>query len=431
MSQQLINDLREREASGRPVCIGLIGAGEMGTDIVMQVAQMKGVRIGALAEVRPDAARDAIRIAGRTADSAEDADSDAAVSAAIDRDRTALCQDPKLVCTNERIDVLIDATGNPGVGAELAMIGMEHGKHIVTMNVEADVTIGPYLKRQAKKAGVVYSLGAGDEPSSTMELINFVQSLGYPVVCAGKGKNNPMRIEATPDQYEDEARRRNMNPRMLVEFVDGSKTHIEMTAIANATGLVPDVPGMHGPAAGLDDLSKVLCPEADGGVLKKKGVVDYSVGKGVSPGVFCIAEMSHPRVRERMHDLKLGEGPYYAFVRPYHLTSLEVPLSAARAVLYGAPDMQPLDEPVAEVAALAKRDLEPGETLDRIGEYCYRGWAVTVKEARSRNALPLGLAERAEVIQPIRAGEYLTYDNCRPEQGAKVVELRRRQDAGE
>ncbi|WP_423821058.1 hypothetical protein V5738_12050 [Salinisphaera sp. SPP-AMP-43] len=431
MSQNLSSDLREREASNTPINVGLIGTGEMGTDIVMQVAQMPGIRIAGVAEVRAEAARKAIEIAGHAAGDAETADSESAVEQCIANRRIAICEDAEVICRSASIDVLIDATGNPGVGAELAMLGMEHGKHIVTMNVEADVTIGPFLKRQAERAGVVYSLGAGDEPSSTMELINFVQSLGYPIVCAGKGKNNPLRIDAVPHEYEEEASRRNMNPRMLVEFVDGSKTMIEMVAIANATGMTPDVAGMHGPGAGLDDLQDVLCPREDGGVLHQRGVVDYSVGEGVSPGVFCIAEMRHPRVRERMSDLKLGPGPYYTFYRPYHLTSLEVPLSAARAVLYGAADMQPLDQPTAEVAALAKKDLAVGDTLDKIGEYSYRGWAVSSEDARKHNALPLGLAENAVVRKPIAVGEYLTYDNCEPVPGARIVELRKRQDAGE
>src|SRR5690606_19699244 len=153
-------------------------------------------------------------------------------------------------------------------------------------NVEADVTIGAYLKKQADRLGVVYSVGAGDEPSSCMELIEFVTALGLDVVSAGKGKNNPFNPDAVPADYLEEATRRNMNPRMLVEFVDGSKTMVEMAAIANATGLVPDVPGMHGPDAGRDTLPKVLIPKEDGGLLSRSGVVDYTVGKGVAPGVF-------------------------------------------------------------------------------------------------------------------------------------------------
>jgi predicted homoserine dehydrogenase-like protein len=314
------------------------------------------------------------------------------------------------------------------VGAEIGLTAMEHGKHLVMMNVEADVTIGAYLAREAKRLGVVYTLGAGDEPSSTMELVNFVTGLGYPIVAAGKGKNNPLNIDATPDAYMDEAKRRNMNPRMLVEFVDGSKTMVEMAAIANATGLVPDCPGMHGPAATLDQLEKVLCPKADGGVLSKKGVVDYSIGKGVAPGVFVIAEMAHPRVRERMHDLKLGPGPYYTFYRPYHLTSLEVPLSCARAVLYHTADMVPLDVPSAEVCAVAKRDLSPGERLDAIGEYTYRAWIMTVADAVRDRAVPCGLLENGKATKPIRKGELLTYHNCAVDGSARIVALRQRQD---
>jgi predicted homoserine dehydrogenase-like protein len=219
-----------------------------------------------------------------------------------------------------------------------------------------------------------------------------------------------------------------MNVRMLVEFVDGSKTMVEMAAISNPTGLVPDVPGMHGPAASLADLEKVLCPKADGGVLNKKGVVDFSVGKGVAPGVFVIAEMSHPRLRERMHDLKLGAGPYYKFFRPYHLTSLEVPLTCARVVLYGTPDMEPRDVPTSEVCAVAKKDLQVGETLDAIGEYAYRAWIMTAPEARAAGAVPCGLVEGAKVSRYIKKGELLTHSNVAVDPAAKIVQLRQRQD---
>jgi len=201
-----------------------------------------------------------------------------------------------------------------------------------------------------------------------------------------------------------------------------------MAAISNATGLVPDVPGMHGPAASLADLEKVLCPKADGGVLNKKGVVDFSVGKGVAPGVFVIAEMSHPRLRERMHDLKLGAGPYYKFFRPYHLTSLEVPLTCARVVLYGTPDMAPRDVPTSEVCAVAKKDLQVGETLDAIGEYAYRAWIMIAPEARAAGAVPCGLIEGSKVSKAIKKGELLTHANVTVDPTAKIVQLRQRQD---
>jgi predicted homoserine dehydrogenase-like protein len=327
------------------------------------------------------------------------------------------------------VDVVIDATGKPGVAADFDLMAMQHGKHVVMMNVEADVTIGPYLKQQADRLGVVYSVGAGDEPTSCMELIEFATALGYTIVSAGKGKNNPFNPDATPDDYRAEAERRNMNPRMLVEFVDGSKTMVEMACIANATGLVPDIPGMHGPNAGREDLARVLVPAADGGVLSKKGVVDYTVGKGVAPGVFVIVEAAHPRIIERMDDLHIGHGPYYCFHRPYHLTSLEVPLTAARIVLSGKPDMVPMAQPVAEVCALAKRDLKAGEVFDAIGETCYRSWTMTVPQARSAKAVPVGLLEGGRVLKDIRKGELLTADNASPDASTRLFALRRMQDA--
>lgn len=417
-----------QKALGRPIRVGLIGSGEMGTDIVTQCDQMKGITVAAIAEVRPGAAAKALQIAGRGADSHRDVTTQSAFDAALEGGKTALTDNPQLVCSSPHIDVVIDATGRPGVGAEIGLTAMEHGKHLVMMNVEADVTIGAYLMNEAKRLGVVYTLGAGDEPSSCMELIHFVQSLGYPIIAAGKGKNNPLNIKATPDEYMAEAKARNMNARMLVEFVDGSKTMVEMAAISNATGLVPDKPGMHGPAATLDVLAETLCPKEDGGVLSRSGVVDYSIGKGVAPGVFVITKAPHPRIHERLSDLKMGKGPYFKFIRPYHLTSLEVPLSCARAVLYKSADMVPLPVPTSEVCAVAKKDLVPGDKLDAIGEYTYRAWIMERKEAAAAKALPCGLLEGGKVTKPIKLGELLTTDNCAVDTGSKIFELRQRQD---
>ena len=429
LGDSIAEALKFRQIEGRPVRVGLIGAGQMGTDIIVQTALMAGIDVVAAADAIPDNVFAARAIAGTGALEPLLVEGSAAVSRAISRRQLAVVRSHRDVCTAEGVDVVIDATGNPNVGAEVALATIAAGKHIVMMNVEADVTIGAYLAAKAAAAGVVYTLGAGDEPSATMELINFVRGLGYPIVAAGKGKNNAFRIDATPDAYVEEAKRRNMNPRMLVEFVDGSKTMVEMVAIANATGLVPDIPGMHGPNAPLETLDQVFRPRDEGGILSRKGVVDFSVARGVAPGVFVVAEMSHPRLRERMNDLGLGEGPYFTYYRPYHLTSLEVPLSAAAAVLFGQAHMRPLPLPSAEVGARAKRDLAPGETLDAIGQYCYRGFALTYADACARHALPLGLAQGAKVTRRIAKGELLTYANCAPDERLKIVEVRRAQDA--
>ena len=421
--------LAERERTGKRVRVGLIGVGQMGTDIIVQVSQMTGIEVVAAAEMRVERVEQAARIAGdrcrkpRVCGSADD------LARAITAGELGIVGTAELVCQAPNVDVIIDATGNPNSGATVALTAIEARKHIVMMNVEADVTIGAYLAAEAARAGVVYTLGAGDEPTAAMELINFVRGLGYPVVAAGKGKNNPFRIDAVPDQYAEEAKRRNMNPRMLVEFVDGSKTMVEMVAIANAAGLQPDIPGMHGPAAPRDELQSYFCPKEEGGLLSRKGCVDFTVAKGVAPGVFCVAEMRHPRVRERMSDLHLGPGPYYSFFRPYHLTSLEVPLSAAAAVLFGESHMRPLPVPTSEVGCVAKRDLKVGETLDAIGEYCYRAFALTWDDAVRQNALPVGLAQGAKVTRPIAKGELITRASAEPDARLRIVQVRKAHEA--
>ena len=420
--------LKARAETHGPVTIGLAGAGHMGTDIVVEASLMSGVRIGAISEVRGEAAREAALMAGHSADRIVSASRPGEIERAIERGQIAVTDDYRALCASGRIDVVIDATGNPNVGALIALEAMRNGKHVVMLNVEADVAVGRFLLAEARRAGVVYTGAAGDEPACTLELVSFAQSVGFEIVAAGKGKNNPLKFDAVPADYDEEARRRNMNPRMLVEFVDGTKTMVEMVAVANATGLVPDVPGMHGPAATRDDLAQVLCTKQDGGILGRSGVVDYSIGKGVAPGVFCVVKPKHPRVLERMIDLKVGPGPCFSLFRPYHLTSLETPLSAARAVVFGTADMQPLERPVAECVALAKRDFRAGEVLGKIGENDYRGFAMTWAEARDAALLPLGLSERAKVLQPIKAGEKLSYENCEPDGSMVITQIRRRLD---
>ncbi len=425
----LAKDLAARADSGKPIRIGLVGAGEMGTDIVSRVAHMRGIEIGAISELKAGAAAKSVEIAYGNADRVQEVSTADAANAAMEQGKVAVTNNVNALLEAGLIDVVIDATGIPAVGAEIGLQAMERGKHLVMMNVEADVTIGAYLRSEAERLGVVYSLGAGDEPSSCMELIEFVSAMGHRIISAGKGKNNPLNIDATPDVYDEEAIRRHMNPRMLVEFVDGSKTMVEMAAIANATGLIPDKPGMHGPAAGRDELNKVLIPESAGGLLSSsEGRVDYTIGKGVAPGVFVVAEMDHPRIWERMEDLKMGKGPYFTFFRPYHLTSLEVPLTCARVVLYGKADMVPMARPVAEVCAVAKKDLSVGDMLDQIGEYCYRAWIMEAGAARTDGAIPCGLLAGAKVTQPIRKGELITYANATVPADSKIAALRARQD---
>jgi len=424
----LARDMQQRADEGRPIRIGLIGSGEMGTDIVTRVAHMPGIEVGAIAELNVPNALKAVDIAYREQGRGREVGTAASLHEAMEGGVVAVTDRAELVLESGLIDVVIDATGVPAVGAEIGLRAMEHGKHLVMMNVEADVTIGRYLKYEADRRGLVYTLGAGDEPSAAMELIEFVSTLGAEIVATGKGKNNPLKFDAVPDDYLDEARARDMNVRMLVEFIDGSKTMVEMAAIANATGLVPDCAGMHGPQADLPNLKKVLIPRSDGGILSQSGVVDYSIGHGVAPGVFVIVKTAHPRIKERFEDLKMGQGPYFTFHRPYHLTAMEVPLTCARVVLDCQADMVPLPRPVAEVCAVAKRDLNAGEQLDFIGLYTYRAWTMTVEEAQLHQAIPCGLLEGATVTRPIRQGELITTTNATIRQDQWISRLRAKQD---
>jgi predicted homoserine dehydrogenase-like protein len=429
MSSALQRLLSQREASGKPVVVGLVGAGQMGIDLIVQLRLMQGIRLGAVAvRSRLGAAFEAMAFAGYEAAHVAEVSRASEVDQAVESGRVALTVDLAALMGAGRIDVVIDATGHPESGAIVASAAIEAGKHIVMLNVEADVTIGRYLHDQARRAGVIYTGAAGDEPAAAAELVSFARTLGLTVIAAGKGKNNAFDHAAVPRDFVAEARARNMNPRVLVEFVDGSKTMVEMTALANATGLVPDRPGMHGPDATKDALSEVFRLAADGGLLSRTGVVDFTVGKGVAPGVFCVVEPAHPRVLERLSDLHVGKGPLFTLHRPYHLTSIETPLTAARAVLLGEADLVPLDEPVAEACAIAKRDLEPGVVLGRIGEEDYRGWTMSWVEASRLGALPLGLAERSTVKRAIRRGELLTYENCAADESLTITRLRKRQD---
>jgi predicted homoserine dehydrogenase-like protein len=250
----------------------------------------------------------------------------------------------------------------------------------------------------------------GDEADSCKEIYDVAMSVGFSVVAAGKGKNNPLDRHATPEDpaVRVEAARRGLSPNMLIEFVDGSKTMIEMAAVSNATGLVPDVRGMHGPETDRDHLAETFRLRADGGILGRAGVVDYGIGH-VAPGVFLIVRTDHPRLREAMVLRDMGEGPYYTLFRPFHLCSIEVPLTCALLAIRGRSNMAPLDRLVSEVFAVAKRDLDPGDTLDAIGGTAYYSLIDTYEVARADGLLPIGLAKGARVVRPVAMDTPISY----------------------
>lgn len=397
----LNTELEKREAAGNPVRVGLVGAGQMGTDVVATTVEMQGLRVVVAADIDIDRARDAFRIAqveGEVVVAETAVEADAAVEAGA----YVAVADYRIVTDMRSIDVMLESTGVPEVGARAALRAARNGQDLAMMNVETDITVGPILHWYAGQKGVLYALAAGDEPAACKELYDLAQSMGFTIVAAGKGKNNPLDRHSTPTDpaVRKEAARRGLSPNMLVEFVDGSKTMIEMAAVSNATGLIPDVRGMHGPDTDRDHLHEVFRLQEDGGVLSQMGVVDYGIG-AVAPGVFLIVRTDHPRLREAMVLRDMGDGPYYTLFRPFHLCSIEVPLTCAMLTIRKQSNMVPLDRLASEVFAVAKRDLSVGDTLDAIGGTAYYSLIDTYETAAAERLLPIGLAAGATVTRAV------------------------------
>ena len=399
--------LLEREKAGKPVLVSLIGCGQMGTDIIAQIDQMRGMEIPVVVDLNTEIALKSLEMAECKREVVCTNDIAVAEKAVIEG-KMVVTNDWKIATHLPQVEAVIDCTGSPVMGATITLDCINNKKHIVMMNVECDITVGPLLRQMAENAGVVYTLAAGDEPAAICELYRFANALGFTVVAAGKGKNNPLDITATPDSLAEKAKARNMSPYMLCEFVDGSKTAIEMASVSNATGLVPDVQGMHGARSTVDTLNKVFCPKKDGGVLDKVGVVDFAIG--VHPGVFLTVTTENKRLRSSLIQRDMGDGPYYTLFRPYHLCSIEVPLTAAQAVLYKESSGHPLKKLTSECIAVSKQQMKAGGKLDGIGGACYRVSIELAGVSAKEGFLPAGLAKGAVLKRDINVGDIITYD---------------------
>ena len=424
---ELYDRLRRRQAEGKPIRVGLVGCGQMGSGMVHLVHSMPGMDIVAVADIdleRPVTTFKEIGIpeadirATNAAGAAEDA---------LRAGKRVATEDAALLTQLEALDAVVEATGFSEVGAQVAWNCILNRKHVVMLNVETDVTVGVFLHRMAQRTGCVYTVAMGDEPGVCKTLYDFACSLGFEVVCLGKGKNNPIDYDATPDSCRAEAERKHMNPKMLASFQDGTKTMVEMAAMCNATGLVVDVPGGHGAKVDVPDLNKVFIPKEDGGILSRRGCVEYSTGK-VAPGVFAVVTAADPRIRADMKFYSMGDGPYYTLYRPYHLCAIETPLSVAEAVLYGERTMVP-QAMVCEVVPIAKRNLSVGETVGDIGSADIYNLVYNYAEAKAKRAVPMGLVAGAKVIKAIAKGEMLTEDNVVLDTTKLVYKLRQLQDA--
>jgi predicted homoserine dehydrogenase-like protein len=389
-----------------------------------------------------DQIRLALAAAGVPYESIVEADSPGRAMDALRAGKRVVTGSYALAAQLDAVDVVVDVTPSPASGAETAYACIRHGKNVVLVNIEADVTVGPILNKLAREAGVLYTVSSGDEPGCLMELWDFVTALGYEPIVMGKGKNNPLNPAANPDSVAESARRSNKDPYQVASYVDGTKTMFEMTCAANATGCRPIKRGMVGPEVGTDlgsphsgdgrpplqAVSEIFALEEDGGICKSPHTVDFVQGSAMAGGVFITVRILDERVRDDLEYLKVGKGKYYTFFRPYHLWFLEAPLSIARAHLYHQTTLVPLDEPVAEVMTTAKRALQPGEQLDDFGGYTFYGVIDRAETARGLDALPVGLAPGAKLVRPLAAGAIITWGDVQLDEASTVVKLRRQQD---
>ena len=416
--------LQAREAEGRPIRVGMIGAGFMAQGLANQIlTSVPGMDLVAVYGRRAERALDVYRYAGR--DEIQEVGGQDDLEQAIRAGRPAVTEEPTLLCRSEQIDVIVDVTGSVDFGARVALDAFEHGKHVIAMNAEVDATIGPILQVYAQQNGVIFSACDGDEPGLQMNLFRWVKGLGLTPRVLGnvKGLQDPYR---NPETQKGFAEQWGQNPAMVTSFADGSKISFEQAILANATGFTVRTRGMSrglafdGPPTELPSLYDVEETRELG------GIVDYTVGP---PGVkiFCLAEHPDPKQQHYLSLYKLGDGPLYPFWVPYHLPHFEAPNAIARVALFGDGLATPLGGPVVEVCAVAKRDLAAGETLDEYGMFMTYGEAVSADEMCQRRYLPEGLVEGCRLRRDVVQDVVLTYDDVDLPPGRRADALRAEQ----
>ncbi len=400
--------LQRRASEGRPIRIGVVGAGFMARGVVLQVAlSVPGMRVAAIANRTLDGARRAYREAGQQ--EMRTVETVAQLEQAIEAGVPAVTEDPLLLCRAGGIDAVVEITGTIEHAARVTLEAIAHGKHVVLMNAEVDGTIGPILKTYADKAGVVLTSADGDQPGVMMNLFRFVRGLGVkPVLCGNiKGLHDPYRNPTTQEGF---AKQWGQNPMMVTSFADGTKISFENAIVANGTGMRVGKRGMFGPTvpAGtpIQQVGELYPLDA---LLEGPGIVDYVVGAMPGPGVYVLGTHDHPQQRHYLNLYKLGAGPLYCFYTPYHLCHFEVPNTVARAVLFQDAALAPLAGPLVEVVAAAKTDLRAGATIDGLGGYMTYGLAENAATARQENLLPIGLAEGCTLKRDLAKDEVLTF----------------------
>ncbi len=425
--------LAARAAEGRPVGVAVAGAGKFGTMFLAQAARTPGLRVVGVADLAVDRAESALEMAGWPRER---------------RDTVTVTDDAAALIAAPEVEVVVDTTGSPVAALTHASACLEHGKHLVNVTVEADVLAGPVLARRFAAAGLVYSLAYGDQPALIAEQVDWARASGFRVVCAGKGtKYLPEYHHGTPETVwahygidPEQAALGGLNPKMFNSFMDGTKSAIEMAAVANACDLTPQAHGLGFPPCGADDLAAVLCPTASGGCLTEDGTVEVvsslerdgsDVPRDLRWGVYVVFEGPDDYVRRCFREYGFQTDPsgrYAALYRPVHLIGLELGISVASAALRGEPTGAPIAF-CGDAVAVAKRDLAAGESLDGEGGYTVWGRLMPAAASLAAGALPIGLAHGVQLNRPVATGDVVTWDAVSVEEDRIDVVLRREMEA--
>jgi predicted homoserine dehydrogenase-like protein len=439
----LFSKLQARAAQEKPVRVGLIGAGKFGSMYLSQVPRTPGVHLVGIADLQAARARQALAHVGWQ----EERFSAGSLEQAAKTGTTAILEDSSALIASPFIDIVIDATGHPGAGIAHVLACCEHKKHIIMVNVEADALAGPLLKRKADAAGIVYSLAYGDQPALICEMVDWARAAGFEVIAAGKGtKYLPTYHASTPDTVwqhyglsAEDAKTGGMNAQMFNSFLDGTKSAIEMAAVANATGLAAPN-GLSFPPVGVDDLARVLRPKQDGGILSHRGQVEVisSLERDARPvfrdlrwGVYVTFAAGSDYVERCFKEYGLitdPSGKYSSMYKPFHLIGLELGISAASIGVRG----EATGAPVCwhgDVVATAKRDLAVGEMLDGEGGFTVYGKLLPAEASLQLGGLPLGLAHGVKVIRPVAAGQPVSWADVAYDKDAMAVRVRREMEA--
>jgi len=432
--------LCERAAQGRPVRVGLIGAGKFAAMYLAQVPKTPGVHLVGIADLRPDNARTNLQRVGWPAERYAATSLDRAASAGT----THIGDDWRALVAHPALDIVIEATGNPIVAVEHVLEAFRHGKHVVMVTVEADALCGPLLAERARAAGVIYSLAYGDQPAMICDLVDWARAAGFSVVAAGRGhKWLPHFAQSTPETVwghygltPEQARAGGLNPKMFNSFLDGSKPAIESTAVCNATGLTPSPDGLAFPPASIDELPAVMRPRDEGGQLHHKGQVEVvsslrrdgtAIGYDIRMGVWVVFEGDTEYIRRCFTEYGVmtdPSGQYACLYKRWHLIGLEVGISVASVGVRGEPTGCPTGWR-ADTVATAKRNLAAGEMLDGEGGYTVYGKLMPAADSLALQALPLGLAHEARLLRPIAAGQPVRWADVALDEGSLAARTRR------